>query len=124
MALDNKSILIIDDTPSIRSFLRIFLTSQKAKVLEAATGQEGLMLAAAHQPSIVILDLGLPDIDGLDLLPTLRAQTGAKTTVVILSVRHDSATVEKAYALGAKAYVTKPFLPVDLLDQLQFLLAA
>ena len=78
-------ILIIDDEPQIRRFLGISLRAQGYQPIEAATGAEGLQLLATASPDLVILDLGLPDIDGQDVLRDLRAWS--KVPVIVLSVR-------------------------------------
>lgn len=122
MVLANKKILIVDDTPSIRSFVRILLDAQKAKVVEAANGHEGLAQARINSPDVIILDLGLPDIDGMEVLPRLRAEAAPNAAIIILSVRNDYNTIEKAYALGARSYINKPFLPAELLDQIKLIM--
>jgi two-component system KDP operon response regulator KdpE len=100
-------ILVIDDERQIRRFLRIALEAQGYEVLEAATGREGLALAATRTPELVILDLGLPDLDGHAVLAELRGWS--PVPVIVLSVR--AAEGEKVRALddGANDYVTKPF---------------
>ena len=71
MAEANPTVLVIEDEPPIRRFLRVSLENRNLKTLEAATGEEGLALAASHNPDIILLDLGLPDIDGLELVKIL-----------------------------------------------------
>lgn len=118
MPLVNKRILAIDDTPSIRTFLRISLEGHSANYHEAATAEEGVRLSEELKPDLVVLDLGLPDRDGLDILPEIKkkATNGHVPKIVILTVRKEQRIIEKAYALGADAYVTKPFLMEDLMD--------
>lgn len=118
----SKSILIIDDSQSIRTFLRISFESQRAAFHEAATGREGLRLSGEHQPDLVVLDLGLPDMDGLEVLPLLKQQDKSPT-VMVLTVRKEREVREKAFSLGADAYLTKPFMVDDLLEQVDQLLA-
>lgn len=113
MSLDGKKILVIDDTNSIRTFLRISLQSNGAVVHEAASANDGLALCKEIEPDLVVLDLGLPDKDGLDVLPEIKE--AVTTKVIILSVRKDPATKEKTIARGASAYMSKPFLMDDLL---------
>lgn len=113
--LANKRILAIDDTPSIRTFLRISLQSHGASFYEAATAQEGLAKCSELEPEIVVLDLGLPDRDGLDILPDMLASEH-KPAVIILSVRKEQKTRDLAFEMGACGYITKPFIMEDLLD--------
>ena len=113
-------ILIIDDEPQIRRFLRISLKSQGYGVSEAASAAEGLAVATAHTPDLVVLDLGLPDADGKTVLSELR--TRSSVPVIVLSVR-DSET-EKVLTLdsGANDYVTKPFGVQEFLARVRNLL--
>jgi two-component system KDP operon response regulator KdpE len=115
-----SAILIVDDEPQIRRMLRIVLESEGYRVLEAATGQEGLVEAATRLPEAIILDLGLPDQYGIDVLRRLREWT--EIPVLILSVQ--DAGDEKVAALdaGADDYVTKPFDSRELLARLRVLL--
>lgn len=119
MPLAGTRILAIDDTPSIRTFLRISLLAQGANYHEASTAEEGLNKARKVIPDIVVLDLGLPDRDGLDILPELLGQEGKRPSVIILSVRKEQQTRDTAFELGASGYVTKPFIMEDLLDVIQ-----
>jgi two-component system KDP operon response regulator KdpE len=114
---DGPQALIIDDEAQIRRFLRISLEANGYRVHEARTGQEGLMEAATLRPDIVILDLGLPDTDGLSVLKRLREWS--KVPVIILSVRN--AETEKIAALdaGADDYLTKPFSVGELLARIR-----
>ncbi|MFW0778182.1 MAG: response regulator [Rickettsiales bacterium] len=118
MLLDNKNILAIDDTLSIRTFLRISLQAHGATFHEAATANDGLELCNKVKPDLVVLDLGLPDRDGLDILPEIKKEESEKENpkVIILSVRKDQQTKHKAFTLGADGYLSKPFLMEDLLE--------
>lgn len=100
-------VLVIDDEPQIRKFLRISLAAQGYQVSEAATGTEGLAQAALGQPDLVILDLGLPDRDGQEVLVELREWS--LVPVLVLSVRADEREKVRALDAGANDYVTKPF---------------
>ncbi|WP_278441170.1 response regulator [Pseudomonas oryzihabitans] len=100
-------VLVIDDEPQIRKFLRISLAAQGYQVSEAATGTEGLAQAALGQPDLVILDLGLPDRDGQEVLVELREWSAVP--VLVLSVRADEGEKVRALDAGANDYVTKPF---------------
>ena len=100
-------VLVIDDEPQIRKFLRISLAAQGYQISEAATGTDGLAQAALSQPDLVILDLGLPDRDGQEVLVELREWS--TVPVLVLSVRADEREKVRALDAGANDYVTKPF---------------
>ena len=114
------SILIIDDEPQIRKFLRISLGSQGYRVSESGDGQDGLASAALNKPDLVVLDLGLTDMDGQTVLRELREWS--QVPVIVLSVR--SSETEKVMALdgGANDYVTKPFGIQEFLARVRALL--
>jgi two-component system KDP operon response regulator KdpE len=107
MSTGALKILVIDDEPPIRKLLRMGLASQGYEVLDAPNGKTALTLLA-RKPDLVILDLGLPDVDGLELLRTLRERREA-LPIVVLSSRGDEAGKVAALDLGADDYVTKPF---------------
>ena len=113
-------ILVIDDEPQIRRFLNIGLGSQGYEIVEASSGEQGLEQAALQSPQLIILDLGLPDLDGMEVLGTLREFYSGP--VIILSVR--SREQEKVAALdsGANDYVVKPFGINELLARIRALL--
>lgn len=113
-------ILVIDDEASIRKFLRISLGAQHYEVVEAENGEQGLAQAALAQPDLVILDLGLPDRDGQDVLRALREWS--RVPVLVLSVR--ASEREKVLALdnGANDYMTKPFGVQEFLARVRVLL--
>ncbi|MDX1551884.1 MAG: response regulator transcription factor [Marinobacter sp.] len=114
---EKPRILIIDDEPQIRRFLRISLKTEGYEVLEAADGETGLELCARYAPDLLILDLGLPDMDGSDVLAALRERSSAP--VIILSVRDREVEKVKALDLGANDYVTKPFGVDELLARVR-----
>ena len=109
--------LIIDDELQIRRLLRVCLESSNYRVVEAATGQEGVAAAAQHRPDVVVLDLGLPDMDGVTVLKRLREWS--RVPVVVLSVRDREEDKIKALDHGADDYVTKPFGSGELLARLR-----
>jgi len=109
--------LIIDDEMQIRRLLRVCLESNGYRTLEATTGQEGISQAAQHPPDIIILDLGLPDMDGVAVLKRLREWT--HVPVVVLSVRDREDDKVAALDNGADDYVTKPFSTGELLARLR-----
>ncbi|MGM0767662.1 MAG: response regulator [Pseudomonadota bacterium] len=110
---EKPCILIIDDEPQIRHFLRISLKTEGYELLEAENGETGLGLCARHSPDLVILDLGLPDMDGSDVLAALREWSSVP--VIVLSVRDRELEKVRALDLGANDYVTKPFGVDELL---------
>ena len=109
--------LIIDDEVQIRRLLRVVLEGENYQVHEAKTGREGLTEIANRRPGIVLLDLGLPDLDGLEVLKRLREWSEAP--VLVLSVRDDEQGKVAALDAGADDYVTKPFSSAELLARLR-----
>jgi two-component system KDP operon response regulator KdpE len=107
MASRQTSILVVDDEPQIRRFLRTSLAAQDYEVLEAETGREALDGVRRYKPDLMILDLGLPDLDGLDVITELRAHSALP--IIVLSSRDDEHVKVKALDLGADDYITKPF---------------
>jgi two-component system KDP operon response regulator KdpE len=110
-------ILIIEDEPPMRGFLRATLRAQGYQVVEAATAREGLAQAAGRNPEVILLDLGLPDADGLDVARDLRRQLRAP--IIVISARgqeHDKVT---ALDRGADDYLTKPFGVAELLARVR-----
>ena len=116
----SATILVIDDEPQIRKFLRISLVSQGYTVLEAATGADGLSQAALGRPDVLVLDLGLPDMDGQQVLREFREWSNAP--VLVLSVRASEAQKVQALDGGANDYVTKPFGIQEFLARIRALL--
>jgi len=110
-------ILIIDDEVQIRRLLEITLLANSYKLSEASTGKEGISLAASLQPALIILDLGLPDADGLDVLKKLREWY--QKPIIILSVRNSEDDIVKALDIGANDYLTKPFRTGELLARIR-----
>jgi two-component system KDP operon response regulator KdpE len=101
------SILVVDDEPQIRRFLRTSLAAQDYEVLEAEDGQGALDGAKRLKPDLMILDLGLPDIDGIEVITQLRSHSALP--IIVLSSRDDELSKVKALDLGADDYITKPF---------------
>jgi two-component system KDP operon response regulator KdpE len=109
--------LIIDDEVQIRRLLRVALEAENYQVREAENGQKGLIEIANHKPAVVLLDLGLPDFEGLEVLKRLREWSEAP--VVVLTVRDDVQEKVAALDAGADDYVTKPFSTLELLARLR-----
>jgi two-component system, OmpR family, KDP operon response regulator KdpE len=112
-----ETILIIDDEVQIRRLLEITLSSDGYKISEASTGKSGLIAAATHHPELIILDLGLPDIDGIEILKKLREWY--QKPVIILSVRNSEEDIIQALDNGANDYLTKPFRTGELLARIR-----
>jgi two-component system KDP operon response regulator KdpE len=106
-------IILIEDEPEIRRFLRATLGSHGYRLVEAVTGQEGLQAAETRQPDLIILDLGLPDMDGLEVIRRLREWT--EVPILVLSARGQEADKVSALDAGADDYVSKPFGVGELL---------
>jgi len=114
---ESNTILIIDDEMQIRRLLEISLTSNGYSTLFASNGKEGLTSAASYNPSVIILDLGLPDIEGLELLVRLR--DWFTKPIIVLSVRSSEDDIVSALDKGANDYLTKPFRSGELLARIR-----
>ena len=117
MTAPGPSILVVEDEPHMRRFLRASLTSNGYRVLEAGTVAEAGLVATSHNPELYLVDLGLPDGDGLDLTKSLRAWTAAP--VIVLSARGRELDKVAALDAGADDYLTKPFGVGELLARLR-----
>lgn len=111
------SILVIDDEQQIQRAMRTILGQHNYRVISASTGAEGLALAATSQPDVIILDLGLPDMDGTEVCVQLRTWT--QTPIVVLSVRDSDSDKVSALDTGADDYLTKPFSVDELLARVR-----
>jgi len=111
-------VLVIDDEPAIRRFLRTSLSAQNYSVLEAEDGETGLAMLQRNAIDVLVLDLGLPGVDGLAVLKTLR-DGGSSLPVIVLSSRDDEKGKVMALDLGADDYVTKPFGVDELLARIR-----
>jgi two-component system, OmpR family, KDP operon response regulator KdpE len=110
-------ILVVEDEPQMRKFVRIALESNDYRVVEAATGEEGVRQAAAHTPDAVLLDLGLPDMDGTRV--TERIREWSAMPVLVISARGQEESKVRALDGGADDYLTKPFGVAELLARLR-----
>src|SRR5438270_4102267 len=116
--------LVVDDDPVILKLLRISFEMEGFEVLSAADGQEGLQRARSEHPDVVLSDVMMPRVDGLQLLAELKADPAtARLPVVLLSAKAQNAEVRQGLAMGADDYVTKPFDPLELLDRVNAVLA-
>ena len=107
-----RAILLIEDDPALRRALRTSLRSREFEVLETATGEDAIVVAADRRPDVVILDLGLPDLDGIDVLRRLRGFS--EVPVIVLTARDDQSEKVRSLDAGADDYMTKPFDPEEL----------
>ena len=114
---DKVQVLIVDDEAQIRRFLRVSLEAGGYHVHEAGTGKEGIFIAAKVRPDLIVLDLGLPDTDGIEVVRQLREWT--KTPIIILSVRDADSDKVAALDAGADDYLTKPFSTEELLARVR-----
>ena len=112
-----KTVLVVDDEPQLLRALRINLRVRDFDVRTAATGAQALQQASRHPPDLVILDLGLPDLDGVEVIQGLRGWTSAP--IIVLSGRADSTDKVEALDAGADDYVTKPFNMEELLARMR-----
>ncbi len=117
MDTNNALILVIEDEPQIRRFLRATLSSHHYRLIEATTGKEGLEQAALHLPDLIILDLGLPDLDGLAVAQRLREWT--QTPIIVLSARGQEQDKIAVLDAGADDYLTKPFSVGELMARMR-----
>jgi two-component system KDP operon response regulator KdpE len=111
------TLLVIEDEAQVRRFLRSSLSTADYKLLEADTGERGLAAATSHHPDVVLLDLGLPDIDGVEV--TRRLREWATTPIIILSARGQDQDKVAALDAGADDYLTKPFSLPELLARIR-----
>jgi two-component system KDP operon response regulator KdpE len=110
-------VLVVDDERAIRRFLHASLTAHGYTVFEASTGREALAAVVGDRPDLIILDLGLPDLDGIEVTRQLREWT--KTPIIVLSVREEEAAKVAALDVGADDYLTKPFGMAELMARIR-----
>lgn len=117
MTESSLRILVVDDEPAIRRFLRVSLTARGYTIYEASDGQSALQAVFSHRPDLLILDLGLPDLDGVQVTRSLREWT--QLPIIILSVREQESDKIAALDAGADDYLTKPFGLGELLARIR-----
>jgi len=117
MSAEGPKILVVEDEQEIRRFLRVSLASHGYRLVESATGKDGLMQAASQQPDLILLDLGLPDMDGMQLIAEVRQWS--QVPIVILSARGQDRDKVNALDAGADDYLTKPFSVGELLARIR-----
>lgn len=117
MSESSLRVLVVDDERPIRRFLRASLTAHGYSVFEASTGQEALTAVLSDRPDLIILDLGLPDLNGLEVVRQLREWS--RIPILVLSVREEEATKVAALDVGADDYLTKPFGMAELMARIR-----
>jgi len=117
MTDDKPLLLLIEDEPQMRRFLRVSLQSQGYRLIEAETGEDGLAQVASRKPAVILLDLGLPDMDGLEVTGKLREWT--TTPIIVISAREQERDKVRALDAGADDYLTKPFGADELLARIR-----
>ena len=120
MSNNKYKILVVEDDSNIRSFVETILETNGYQVLAAAGGRSGLLLFSSHIPDLVVLDLGLPDMDGAEFIEVVRKNS--RTPILVLSARTDESDKVKALDLGANDYITKPFGTAELLARVRVIL--
>jgi two-component system KDP operon response regulator KdpE len=117
MSTTSAMVLVIEDEPQMRRFIRASLSSHGYQVSEAASGAEALSLATSRNPAVILMDLGLPDIDGIDL--TRRLREWSRVPVIVISARGRETDKVSALDAGADDYLTKPFGVDELLARIR-----
>ena len=117
MTEDKELILLIEDEPQMRRFLRVTLQGHGYRLIEAASGQEGLIQATTRNPDVVLLDLGLPDMDGIEI--TRKIREWSEVPIIVISAREQEKDKVKALDAGADDYLTKPFGADELLARIR-----
>ncbi len=115
--ISKNTILLIEDEENIRTFISTTLKNQGYKITSASNGKDGMHLAASLCPDIILLDLGLPDLDGMDVIKQLRAWSAVP--IIVISARTNEHEKAKALDCGADDYITKPFGTVELLARIR-----
>lgn len=116
---DGRFVLVVDDDAVLRRVVRAVLEADGFRVIEAPDGEQGLKLAEEFRPGVVVLDVMMPGIDGVEVC---RRMDHSATRVLMLTALGDVGTEKAALAAGARGYLTKPFSSMDLLDRVEALL--
>jgi DNA-binding response OmpR family regulator len=118
--MERGTILVVDDEPNIADLVDLYLRREGYRVVKAASGEDGIRAVADHRPRLVVLDVGLPDIDGLEVCRRLRATSAIP--VIFLTARDTEVDRVLGLELGADDYVTKPFSPVEVVARVKAVL--
>ena len=125
MGSSSKKILIVEDEPNVRNFVKVYLEFEGYQVVEAKNGKEGLDQVKAEQPDLVVTDIMMPEMDGVTFYKTLRQDEKTKNLpVIVLTVKDEFEDIKYAYLIGVDEYVTKPFDPQQLVRKIKEILAA
>ncbi len=120
-----KKLLIVDDEDGVRALVRMTLDNGVYQIIEASDGHEALDLAREHHPDLVLLDVMLPDVSGMDVCRKIKADPDlSSTTVVMLTARAQTTDVGDAEEAGADGYFTKPFSPIALTRKVESILGS
>lgn len=115
--------MIVDDEDGVRSLVRVTLESDNYKILEASDGSEALIVAREHHPDLVLLDVMLPDLSGIELCRQLKGDPAmSSTSIVMLTARAQQTDLGEAEDAGADGYFTKPFSPIALMQKVETIL--
>lgn len=115
--MNKYSILIVEDDDTIRKFINASLTTQDYIIKEAINGKEGISLAMSHSPDVILLDLGLGDMDGIDVIKNIRNLSDVP--IIVVSAREQDREKVEAFDMGADDYITKPFSIAELLARVR-----
>ena len=118
--MERGTIVVVDDEPNIADLVDLYLAREGFRVLKAATGEAGLAAVRDHRPRLVVLDVGLPDVDGLDVCKRIR--TTSQVPVIFLTARDGEVDRVLGLELGADDYLTKPFAPAELVARVKAVL--
>src|SRR3954468_5816334 len=118
--MERGTVLVVDDEPNIADLIELYLDREGFRVVKAGTGEEGVRAVAEHRPRLVVLDVGLPDIDGLEVCRRLRRTS--TIPVIFLTARDGEVDRVLGLELGADDYVTKPFSPPELVARVKAVL--
>jgi two-component system, OmpR family, phosphate regulon response regulator PhoB len=118
-----RKLLIVDDEEGVRALVRMTLDSDSYQIIEASAGRQALELAREHHPDLILLDVMLPDVSGIEVCRALKADPRmASTSVVMLTAKAQNADLGEAEDAGADGYFTKPFSPIALMKKVETVL--
>lgn len=120
---DKKKILLVEDEPNVRNFVRVYLEFEGYQVVEASNGIEGLSQVQKEKPDLIVTDIMMPEMDGVQFYKTLRQREDTnKIPVIVLTVKDEFEDIKYAYLIGVDEYVTKPFDPQHLVSKIKEIL--
>lgn len=120
---DKKKILLVEDEPNVRNFVRVYLEFEGYQVVEASNGIEGLSQVQKEKPDLIVTDIMMPEMDGVQFYKTLRQREDTnRIPVIVLTVKDEFEDIKYAYLIGVDEYVTKPFDPQHLVSKIKEIL--